>query len=273
MSGARPEDYTLAEMMCIAAARLLPSQGNALAGLGPPILSGVLAKVLYAPDLTFSTEVGAIDWRPDPATATRAPVGIHDELLNVNVALTSDMIESLGTYLMGGNVDVGLLTGAQVDRFGNLNVLCLGPYEQPARRFAGTGGNTEIAGLSGAVVILMPQEPRRFVERCDFITSAGYISGPGARRRAGLRPQGPNYVVSTMGVYQYDTPDGGDSGSCELVLTGVFPNVDPEVVQALVPWPLKLADRIDLVPPPTVEEIRWLRRLDPYRYYLTPGRY
>ena len=88
----------------------------------------------------------------------------------------------------------------------------------------------------------MTLEPRRCVERVSFLTSPGYISGPSARSKAGLRPQGPNLVVSSMGVFDFDTTDGGASGSCELRLAKLFPGIDADVVQALIPWPLALAD-------------------------------
>lgn len=265
-------DYTLAEMLCVAAARALPKKGVAMLGMGLPVLSGTLAKLMHAPDLVLCTEVGVFDWRPPP-DVLRAPVGIHDLILNARTAMVSDMVDALGTCLMGGNVDVGVLSAAQVDRFGNLNALCLGDYRTPTRRLGGTGGNTELACLSRSVVTLMPHERRRFVERVDFLTSPGYVDGPGARVRHGLDPQGPNTVVSTLGVLSFDTTDGGASGSCEMVLEAVYPNVDPEVVQAETGWPLRLAPSLRTIEPPAEEELSLLRRLDPYHFYLTPGRY
>jgi glutaconate CoA-transferase subunit B len=174
---------------------------------------------------------------------------------------------------MGGNVDVGVLSAAQIDRFGNLNTLVMGDYLAPERRLGGTGGNTEIACLAKRVLTIMPQERRRFVSRVDFNTSPGYISGPGVRRRAGLDPQGANIVVSTFGVFGFDTPDGGDSGSCEMVLEAVFPNLDPDTVKLETGWDLRVAVNVRQVEDPTEEELTLLRRLDPHHFYLTPGRY
>jgi glutaconate CoA-transferase, subunit B len=268
-----PDDYSLAEMMCVAAARALPETGTALLGMGPPLLAGTLAKLLQRPGLIVCTEVGAIDWDPDPDQVDRAPYGVSDNNLHLGLAMASDMVDGLGTLLMGGNVDVGVLQAAQIDRFGNLNTLLLGSYQQPARRLGGTGGNTEIACLARSLIALMPQEPRRWVERVDFNTSPGYRDGPGGRQRAGLDTQGPNTLISTMGVFGYDTPDGGASGSCEVRLDAVFPGVDPETIAALVPWPLRMAETITELPPPTTAELTLLRRLDRLGMYLAPGRY
>jgi glutaconate CoA-transferase subunit B len=266
------EGYSLAEMMCIAAARAFPRDGVIMLGMGLPVLAGTLAKLLHAPDVAICTEVGAFHGRPD-AAAPRAPIGIADLNLNEGSAMVSDMVDALGALVMGGNVTFGVLSAAQVDRFGNLNTLVLGDYLAPERRLGGTGGNTEIACLAGSVLTIMSQERRRYVERVDFNTSPGYIDGPGARRRHGLAPQGPNRVVSTMGVSGFDTPDGGDSGSCEMVLEAVFPNITPEVVQLETGWDLRVAADVREIEPPTAEELSLLRRLDPYGFYLRPGRY
>ena len=272
MAGRYADDYSLAEMMCVAAAREIPAEGVVMLGLGLPVLSGTLAKRLHAPEIAICTEVGAFDWRP-PAEGARAPIGIADLLLNDGSAMVSDMVDALGSLLMGGNVTLGILAAAQVDRFGNLNTLVLGDYRHPERRLGGTGGNTEIACLASRVLTIMPQERRRFVERVDFNTSPGYIDGPGGRQRHGLEPQGPNCVVSTMGVYRFDTADGGENGSCEMVLEAVFPNLTPEVVRMETGWDLRVAASVREIEPPTVEELSLLRRLDPYGFYLRPGRY
>lgn len=266
------DDYTLAELMCIVAAREMPATGVVMLGMGLPVLAGTLAKLMHAPGISLCTEVGAFDWRPSP-DVTRAPVGIHDLILNDGSAMVGDMVDALGSLLMGGNVDVGVLGAAQMDRFGNLNALCLGDYRKPERRLGGTGGNTEIACLAKRVLSIMPQERRRFVSRADFNTSPGYIEGPGARRRAGLAPQGPNRVVSTFGVFGFDTPDGGETGSCEMVLEAVFPNMTPEILQIETGWELRVAEDVAEIEPPTDDELALLRRLDPHHYYLTPGRY
>src|SRR5690606_11927042 len=136
-------DYTLAEMMVVAAAREFPKSGVCMLGMGLPVLAGALAKMLHAPDLVLCTEVGAFDWQPR-SDVPRAPIGIHDLILNDGSAMVTDMVDALGTLLMGDNVDVGVLSGAQVDRFGNINTLVLGDYLQPERRLGGTGGNTDI---------------------------------------------------------------------------------------------------------------------------------
>ena len=136
-------EYTLAEMMCVVAAREMPTEGVVMLGMGLPVLAGTLAKMMHAPKLRICTEVGAFDWEP-PADVPRASIGIHDFLLNAGSAMVSDMVDALGTLLMGGNVDLGILSAAQVDRFGNLNTLVIGDYLAPERRLGGKIGRAHV---------------------------------------------------------------------------------------------------------------------------------
>jgi len=267
------EDYTLAELMCVAAARELKDGETVFLGLGLPLLAGTLAKLLHTPHAQLFTEVGVFDWAPDLELINRAPIHIADLPLFVRPAMLGDMADHLGLMLMGGNQDVAFLGAAQVDCFGNLNTICLGDYHRPTRRLPGVGGNTEAACLAKRTITILPQERRRFVEKVDFRTSPGYIDGPGGRTRAGLKTQGPNVVISTMGVFRFDTPDGGGSGSCEMYLDAVFPNVSPSTIKELTSWGLKVTAELKEVEPPTVEEVLLLRRLDSLGMFLAEGRY
>lgn len=267
------DGYTLAEMMVVQAAREIAGGGGAFVGMGLPMLATALAKFAHDPQLIYSTEVGVADWHPPLDEVDRAPGGVADPILDRGAAYAGDMVDALGAWLMGGRLDVAVLTAAEVDRYGNLNTLLIGDPAQPDVRLPGTGGNTDAACLAPRVITIISLEPRRFVERVSFRTSPGYISGAGGRRAGGLSPQGPNAVVSTMAVFGFDTPDGGESGSCELRLDKTYPGIPVEAVEALIPWPLLVSRDAAECAPPSRDELAVLRRLDPGRTYLRPGRY
>ena len=267
------EDYTLAELMCIAAARELQDGENIFMGLGLPCLAATIAKMLYVPNAQLFTEVGVFDWVPQaPEVMGRGPLHIFDQPLNVGSAMLGDMLDQLGAMMMGGHVDTAFLGGAQIDKFGNINTICLGDYHHPTRRLGGVGGNTDAACLVKKVIAILPHERRRFVERVDFLTSPGYIDGPGGRRRHGLSPQGPNVVISTLGILRFDTSDG-ESGTCEMYLDATFPNVTADTMKAMTNWDLKVSAELKQVEPPTAEEVALLRSLDPLKFHLAEGRY
>lgn len=266
-------EYSLAEMMVIQAAREIAGGGKAFVGMGLPMLATALAKYAHDPDLLFITEAGIADWDPTLADTDHAPFGVADPILDRDASYVGDMVDALGGWLMGGRIDVAVLTGAEVDRYGNLNTLLVGDPAKPDVRLPGTGGNTDAACIAKRVITIISLEPRRFVERVSFNASPGYISGPGARREAGLDAQGPNLVVSTMGVFDFDTQDGGETGTCELRLRKVFDGIPAEAVRAIVPWDLRVAGEVEECAPPSAEELRLLRHFDPGPVYLRPGRY
>ena len=76
-----------------------------------------------------------------------------------------------------------------------------------------------------------------------------------------------------MGVFGFDTEDGGDSGSCEMTLVRTYPGISAEAVAGMLPWELRTAHALDECAPPAAEELRMLRHLDPGPTYLRPGRY
>ena len=266
-------EYSLQEMMVIQAAREIAPSRSVFVGMGLPMLATAIAKLHHNPALAYCTEVGVGDWNPPPDEVDHAPNGVADPILDRGAAYVGDMVDALGGWLMGDRLEVAVLTAAEVDRYGNLNALLIGDPTRPDVRLPGTAGNTDAACLARRVITIMSLEPRRFVERVSFLSSPGYITGPGARRAAGLSPQGPNLVVSTMGVFAFDTEDGGDTNTCELQLSKTYPTIPTDAVAAIIPWPLRIADQVEECTPPSAEELRWLRHLDPGPTYLRPGRY
>ena len=265
-------EYSLSEMMCVQAAREIAGSGVTFVGQGLPLLATTMTKLHQDPSIIYTTEIGIIDWEPVPEEVDRAPASIAEPALTRGASFVGDMVEALGGLLMGGHVDTTVLSAGQVDKYGNLNALLIGDPASPAVRFPGTAGNTDLACLAKRVITIMSLEPRRFVERVSFLTSPGYISGPGARRAVGLADQGPNLVVSSMGVFGFDTPDGGRTGSCELRLEKIYPNVKIADIESILPWRLRIADDVEECAPPSEAELNLVRRLDAGNF-LIPGRY
>jgi acyl CoA:acetate/3-ketoacid CoA transferase beta subunit len=266
------DEYTRAEMMIIATARQVRDGESTIVGMGPPLLSAALAKYHHAPNMWYCTESGPLDWIPT-SRELPAPIGIADHSLTQGSAMSGDMVDALGAFVNGGWAQSAVLQAAQIDRFGNLNTMLAGTFEDPIRRLPGTGGNADIGASVERVISTMPLETRRFKERADFRTTAGYIDGPGGRAEAGLAPQGPNKCATTMCVFKFDTEDGGTTGSCEMVLEQLFPGVSLEEVQTIIPWKLKVSQDLTYMDPPTEEELVLLRHLDDGGNHLIPGRY
>lgn len=248
-------DYNMAELMIVAGSRQLRNDDLAIIGTGMPFLAAQLAKESHAPDMTVVVEGGQYD--ADPA---HVPYTVGDACLTPGAGMTG-MFQMAGT-LLRGELDVGFIGGAQVDRYGNLNSTVIGEdYHDPDVRLPGSGGASPIAAHCKRTVIMMPQERRRFVEDLDFLTSPGYLDGDGSREAAGLPPGGPEVLVSDMGVYTFD-----ESG--EMVLESHHPGVAVDEVRQAVEWDLQVADDLGSTERPTEAEVAFLRDLDREGFFL-----
>jgi acyl CoA:acetate/3-ketoacid CoA transferase beta subunit len=157
-----------------------------------------------------------------------------------------------------GYIDFGFLGAAQIDRFGNINTTVIGPYEGPVVRLPGSGGANDVGSFCHRTIVVMRQDSRKFVEKVDFITTPGYLSGPGARERAGLpRDSGPYRVITQLGLY------GFDEASKELQLIALHPGVTLDDVRAESGFPVRVVEPLPFTEPPTSEDRRILREIDP----------
>jgi glutaconate CoA-transferase subunit B len=173
------------------------------------------------------------------------------------------MYEIFSLYLQRGNVDVGFLGGAQIDRFCNINATVIGDYHHPKVRLPGSGGSMEIAAWANRCYIMPPHDKRRFPEKVDFCTSAGFLSGRAEREKSGVRGKGPQAVVTDLAILMPD-----ENG--ELQVTALHPGVGLEEVQNNTGWEIKVAATIARTAEPTAEELRILHEeLDPTGIYLS----
>src|SRR5512134_371197 len=221
--------YTSSELMTVHAARQLRDGDVVFVGVGLPNLACNLARRTHAPGLVMIYEAGVIGAQP-----ARLPLSIGDPTLVSGALAVCSMYDIFAFYLQRGNVDVGFLGGAQIDRFGNINATVIGGYETPKVRLPGSGGSMEIAAWANRCYVMTPHQKRRFPEKVDFRTSAGFLSGRAERQSARLPGAGPQAVVTDLGILEPD-----ENG--ELVLTALHPRATAEQARANTGWDLKVA--------------------------------
>jgi glutaconate CoA-transferase, subunit B len=254
-------EYSSSELMIVNAARLLKNGDVVFVGVGQPNLACNLAKRTHAPDLVMIYEAGVIGAEP-----RRLPLSIGDPTLVSGALSVVSMYDIFANYLQRGNVDVGFLGGAQIDKYGNINATVIGSdYAHAKVRLPGSGGAQEIAAWANRCYIMTPHQKRRFPEKVDFLTSAGFLDGQGGRAQAGLRGKGPVGVVTDIG---YLEPD--DTG--ELMLTALHPGKTAQQAIENTGWALKVAGNVRLTEPVAENELKILREeLDPTGIYTKTG--
>jgi glutaconate CoA-transferase subunit B len=253
-------NYSSAELMIVNAARLLKDDDVVFVGVGQPNLACNLAKRTHAPNLVMIYEAGVIG-----AVPARLPLSIGDPTLVSGALSVVSMYDIFSNYLQRGNVDVGFMGGAQIDRYGNINATVIGGYDHPKVRLPGSGGSQEIAAWANRCYVMTPHQKRRFPEKVEFMTSAGFIHGAGDRQARGLRGRGMVGVVTDIGMLEPD-----ETG--EMVLTSLHPEKTVEEAKANTGWELKVAAQVKITEPVTSRELKILRtELDPAGVYSKGG--
>jgi len=250
-------NYSSAELLTINASRLLRDGDVVFVGVGLPNLACNLARRTHAPSLLMIYEAGVIGAQP-----ARLPLSIGDPTLVSGATAVCSMYDIFSLYLQRGNVDVGFMGGAQIDRYGNINATVIGEYGHPKVRLPGSGGSKEIAAWANRCYIITPHQKRRFPEKVDFRTSAGFLNNRAERQAAGLRGGGPQAVVTDLCIMEPDK-------NGELILTSLHPEKTVAEVKSNTGWDLQVALDVRISTPPSEEELRILREeLDPTGIYI-----
>lgn len=227
-----------------------------IVGTGFPTMSANIAKYNHAPNAVMMQESGVIDAQPK-----RTALSVGDPCLNPGAAMIGGLVEIMGMFLQAGSVDVGFLSGSQVDKFGNINTTVIGDYGSPKSRLPGSGGANPIGSLAKKTLIIALHDKRRLADKVDFLTTPGYIDGPGSRERWGLPPDtGPEVIITNKAVLRFDKE------TCEAFLASYHPGNTIEEIVDNTPWDLKVADDVHETEAPTSLELKIIREiLDPAR--------
>ena len=245
------KEYTRREVMVVAGARELKDGEVILAGVGLPQVSAVVAKYTHAPRLKILLELGIVE-----PTPIHSGIGLADPRIWYGCTCMAGWLDVMGMALHRGVLDVGFLSGIQVDEYGNINTTLIGTRQKPLRYFHGTGGGAnDIASLAKRFMIIMVHEKRRFPKRVDYITTPGHIDGPEGRSRAGLRPGGPTKVITDLAVL------GFDDNTLRMKLLSIHPTVSLKDVIENTGFDLIMPKEVPVTVPPTVEEQRIIRTI------------
>jgi glutaconate CoA-transferase subunit B len=251
-------EYNPTELMICMAARLFEDGTTAFIGTGVPMLAASLAQRLYAPNLIPIFEFGGTG-----AILEELPLAVG-EARTFHKALAASGICDIMETAARGFIDYGFLGGAQIDPYGNLNSTVIGDYLPPKVRLPGSGGGNDVGSLCWQTIAIMRHDKRRFIEKCDFITTPGYLTGPGAREEAGLpRGTGPLAVISGLGRM------GFDEETRRMRLEALAPGVTVDQVIENTGFEMLIADKVEQIEPPNEEELRTLREeIDPTGLYI-----
>src|SRR5712692_4028519 len=141
--------YTPQELMVVCAARQIHDGENVFVGMRLPLIAFALAKRTHAPHCVGLFETGMMRDIPSPEllyTMGDAP--------NIYGSLWTTSTLNVMRPMAAGDVHLGFIGGAEVDRYGNLNTSMIGDWHHPKVRLPGSGGGADIASLSQRLAII-----------------------------------------------------------------------------------------------------------------------
>src|SRR5881397_571886 len=233
--------YNAMELMICCAARLLEDGRTVAVGTGVPCAAAMLAQRTAAPNLVIFFEAGGVG----PQLPTM-PISVGDSRTFYRGVMATSMADVMETC-QRGLMDYTFLGGAQIDAYGNLNSTMIGTdHARPKVRFPGSGGANDLASLCWRILVVTNHDPRRFVEKLDFLTTPGYLTGPGAREAAGLPVgTGPYRVITDLAVLGYH------DRTRRMQVLSLHPGVTAERVRAATGFELTFAEPAAVTPEPT----------------------
>ncbi|MFN2204764.1 MAG: CoA-transferase subunit beta [Candidatus Promineifilaceae bacterium] len=250
-------DYSKNELMIVSASRALRGSRVVFVGVGLPNIACNLARRSHSPEMELVYESGVFGAQP-----ARLPLSIGDPTLVSGATSVTSMADLFMYYLQGGLVDVALLGGAQIDRFGNLNTTVIGDYDRPKVRLPGSGGACEIAINAKKIFMIMRLKRRAFVDKIDFLTSPGHLEGGNSRERMDYPGAGPDLVITDRALFSFDNPER------EMMLVELGPGESVESIQEEVGWDLRVSEKLKDMPQPETADLAIIReQLDPTGMY------
>jgi glutaconate CoA-transferase subunit B len=250
-------EFTALELMAVCGSRQIQNGNVVFIGTGLPLIAAMLAKKTHAPAARIVYEAGFID-----SNAKEIACSIADSRLGYRASAAIGLIETLGLMLQGGHVDLGFVGAAQIDEYGNINTTYIGSFDKPAVRLPGSGGGNDIISSAKRIVAIMTHEKRKMVKKLDYLTSPGYLDGPGAREEAGLLGGGPSHVVTNLCQMDFD-PE-----TKRIRLSTVHPGVTVEQVLENSGFDLIVPKQVPITEPPTRDQLKLLEAIDPDGIYI-----
>ncbi len=254
IKGINEGKYNLREYLAFIGASVLEDKKAVFVGTGLPIIATMLAQKTHAPGLLIMFEAGGIG-----PQLPELPVSVGDSRTYYRGIAASSMHDVM-SLAQAGYIDYGFLGAAQMDMYGNINTTVIGEHDLPRVRLPGSGGANDGGSFSQRLIIIIADQSRKtFVKKVDFLTTAGYLDGPGARERVGLaKGSGPYRVITQMGIY------GFEEETKRLKLISLHPGVSVDEVKQSSNFEIIIPDKLETSPEPTEKHLKILRQeIDP----------
>lgn len=249
-------DYTIDELMIVCLARELKNGDRCANGAASPLAAAaaLLAKMTNSPELVYVAGGCWVD--PQPLALPKS--SFDWELWHRKACAYLSNPDDLWPLMQRGFFNIMFHRGAQIDAHGNLNGTVIGNYKKPTVRLSGGGGMGDTGVMISQIKIWSPiHDKRTFVEKLDFVTCPGYLTGNNDREKLGLKG-GPDFVVTNLAVMDFHEE------TRRMRLRSIHPGVNIKEVIGNTGFKLIIPEKIPETEPPIMEHVELIRnKIDP----------
>lgn len=241
--------YSTGELLAVLLSRDLQDGETGAAGAAAliPMAAILLARASHAPNMQIAGEMFV---NPYPKVLSSSM--LDDRALGKCEAAET-FVELFGHSHRG--LDFFFHSGLQYDQYGNVNLHCIGPWDRPQVRGPGAANFSYAIRSRRFYICALDHSPRSFVERVDFLTIPGNLSGPESRRAAGLTHQGPRYVLTPFCVFDFDEV------TLKMRLMSLHPGVTLDEVVSRTGFTFDTRADLSETKTPTDDELHLLRTI------------
>jgi glutaconate CoA-transferase subunit B len=244
-------DYSWAELMAISLSRLVKDGdvGGVGASADIPLAGLRLAQLTHAPNLGILCG-GSGGLNPGGEWLTEST----SDYRNLVSADYRYSLEDVVDMELSHRFDFAFIGGMQVDKFGNVNMGVIGPWQAPKVRGPGTVGSIFLGTFRRSFIYTQHHSPRVFVDEVDFVSGAGWMQGGNTREETYRNgTSGPEFAFTPIGVFDFE-PD-----SKRMRIKSVHPGVTVDQIQESTGFELLVPDDLPTTDEPTAAELDLLR--------------
>ena len=260
---AKITECTLDELFIKCLAKTIEDNTIAFHGVSSPcpMVAIPFAKQTHAPNICY---VGSVAGGVNPSQPF-LPRTTNDIAMSQNAPVIIP-VGKVFDICAKGELDRMFFSGAQIDKYGNTNVTLIGDMDNIKIKLPGGAGGCNMSCDARNFTIWTTRHRARqtskgkaytLLDKVDFLTDVGHVTPSGTREELGLVGGGPDWVVTNLGVFDFEEK------SKTMRLRSLFPDVSvDEVVENTEFVPL-VADDVTVVELPSPEEVELIRRIDP----------
>ena len=210
-----------------------------------PMAAIMLAQKMHAPGIIIG---GERVYNPKPSSLA---AGLDDPVLMEKAEAIEGFWEIFGHWHKG--VDFFFYSGMQIDVYGNLNLHLIGSVERPKLRGPGVANISLIQRCKKIFLYSPDHDKKKFVEKVDFISAPGHLSGPQSKRDAGIFNAGPVICVTPIAIFDFDPL------TLRMRVQSIHAHSTIEEVRSKTGFELNASGPIEVTKEPTELELKILR--------------